>query len=279
MAVKVAIQGDPGAFSEMAALEYFPNARISYKHSFHEVFESAEHGTTDCAVVPVENSIEGTVNEVYDLLLHTGKLNAIAEIYQRIHHCLIGNQGVKMQKIRTAYSHPQALAQCREYLQKRKIEPIASYDTAGAVKLIKDRKIKDAAAIASKRAAEFYKMKILDEGIEDRKHNFTRFLVLCRRKSPIRKKERNSGFKTSIIFSIPHTPGSLHAILGEFAKHGINLTKVESRPTKEKPWEYNFYLDFEGTHRDEKIIETLEHLKKITSSLKIIGSYARAKLI
>lgn len=277
MRIKVAIQGEPGAYSEMAALRHFGRAEISYCHSFQEAFTAAEQGSARYAVVPVENSLEGTVNEVYDLLLKEDGLDAVAEVYQRVQHCLVVNPGVRMRDVKSANSHPQALAQCREYLKRHHIEPVAAYDTAGAVKQIKISGSRDAAAIASKRAAEFYSMKILDRGIEDRKPNFTRFLVLQRRTKSIRRRvAAKDGFKTSIIFSVPHAPGALHKILGEFAERGINLTKVESRPTKDKPWEYNFYLDFEGAPRDKAVREAIERIKETVVSLKIIGPYARA---
>ena len=278
MRKKVAIQGEPGSYSEMAAVKYFSDPLILNNHTFLEAFDAAESGNADFAVLPVENSIEGSVNEVYDILLQTKELSAIGEVYQRIHHCLISNKGVEMAQIRFAYSHPQALAQCREYLRSRNIEPIASYDTAGSAKVVKQEQRTDAAAIASKRAAEYYKMKVLQEGIEDRKNNFTRFLVLSRVK-PRTASSKSGKYKTSIIFSVQHEPGALYGILSEFANLGINLTKIESRPTKEKPWEYNFYLDFEGKMGDKRVSDALNKVTRKTSALKIIGSYPRARAI
>jgi prephenate dehydratase len=174
---KVAFQGEPGAYSEMATLSQFPKAELHPVKSFQIVFQSLESGAVDFAVIPIENSIEGSINETYDLLLNTN-VGVCGEVYQRIRHCLIINSGADDSKVRYAYSHPQALAQCRVYLQKRNLEPIPTYDTAGAVKMIKEKKLNDAAAIASKRAAELYGMKIWDENIEDRTNNYTRFLVL-----------------------------------------------------------------------------------------------------
>lgn len=268
---RVAFQGERGAYGEMATLQYFPKASLVPKKSFQEVFDAAENGGADYIVVPVENSIEGSVNEIYDLLLQT-KMSVIGEVYQRVRHCLIANRGAK--KIKYVHSHPQALAQCRGYLQRKRLEPVPAYDTAGAVKMIKENKITDSAAIASKRAAELYDMEILDEDIQDRKNNYTRFLVL----SPKKKDDAEAGHcKTSMIFSVKHVPGALFGIIGEFAIRRINLTKIESRPTKETPWEYNFYVDFEGRVQDRVVQEALRSIKPKTSYLKILGSYRKAE--
>lgn len=270
---KVAFQGERGAYGEIAALQYFPNARLVALRSFQDVFAAAEKGEADCAIVPVENSIEGSVNEIYDLLLET-KMNAIGEVYQRVKHCLIANKNAD--KIRFAYSHPQALAQCRGYLQRLNIEAMPVYDTAGAVKMIKEKEMIDAAAIASRRAAELYNMQIVEEGIEDRRNNYTRFLILSLQKTKT-ETEDNAKYKTSIIFSVKHVPGALFEILGEFASRKINLTKIESRPTKETPWEYNFYVDIEGNFLDTVVLNALESIKSKSSYIKILGSYKKAE--
>ena len=267
---RVAFQGERGAYGEMATLQYFPKATLIPKKSFQDVFDAA--GKVDYVVVPVENSIEGSVNEIYDLLLQT-RMAVIGEVYQRVRHCLIANKGSK--KIRYVHSHPQALAQCRGYLQRKKLEPVPAYDTAGAVKMIKEGRMLDSAAIASKRAAELYGMEILDEGIEDRKNNYTRFLVLSPKKQ--KSNSKGSGYKTSMIFSVKHVPGALFGIVGEFAIRRINLTKIESRPTKETPWEYNFYVDFEGHSQDKTVREALRSIKPKTSYVKILGSYKKSE--
>jgi prephenate dehydratase len=278
MAPKVAFQGERGAYGEMATLQYFPDAKLLPLKSFQDVFEAAENGKVEYIVVPLENSIEGSINEIYDLLLQT-KMNVVGEIYQRVRHCLIANRGAKM--IRNVHSHPQALAQCRAYLQNKGLKPVPTYDTAGAAKMIKENKMADSAAIASKRAAELYDMEILDEGIEDRKNNYTRFFVLSPKKKKSGKSDsHDSGghhHKTSIIFSVRHVPGALFGILGEFAIRKINLTKIESRPTKETPWEYNFYVDFEGHLQNKAVHEALLSIKTKTSYIKILGSYKKAE--
>ena len=269
---RVSFQGERGAYGEMATLQYFPKATLNPKKSFQDVFDAAETGEAEYIVVPVENSIEGSVNEIYDLLLQT-KMGVIGEVYQRVRHCLIANKGTK--KIRYVHSHPQALAQCRGYLQRKKLEPIAAYDTAGAVKMIKESRMLNSGAIASKRAAELYDMEILDEGIEDKKNNYTRFLVLSSKK--VQDNVKSGSFKTSIILSVKHVPGALFGIVGEFAIRRINLTKIESRPTKETPWEYNFYVDFDGHAQDKTVKEALRSIKPKASYIKILGSYKKAE--
>jgi prephenate dehydratase len=282
MALRVAFQGERGAYGEMATLQYFPDAKLVPLKSFQDVFEAANNDEVQYIVVPVENSIEGSINEIYDMLLQT-RMSVIGEVYQRVTHCLITNRNVKM--IRYVYSHPQALAQCRGYLQKKRLKPVPAYDTAGAAKMIKENKMPNSAAIASKRAAELYGMEILDESIEDRKNNYTRFLVLSSKKNKKNKKKKDGKgdlhhdgpHKTSIIFSVRHVPGALFGILGEFAMRKINLTKIESRPTKETPWEYNFYVDFEGHLQSKAIHEALMSIKTKTSYMKILGSYKKAE--
>jgi prephenate dehydratase len=268
---KVAFQGERGAYSELAVIQFFPNCTPLPVRSFQEVIETLLSGHSDYAVVPIENSIEGSVNEVYDLLLQSN-LYIVREIYQRIHHCLIAIKGNDLGSLKQVYSHPQALAQCRQYLNEKKLVSIPVYDTAGAVKMIKEGQDKRAAAIASKRAAEIYGMEILDVGIEDRKNNFTRFYVLSREPSNT-KPSGNDG--TSIIFSVKHAPGSLVNILSEFAKREINLTKIESRPTKETPWEYNFFTDFEGHVLDSKVRDVLKIIEPKTAFVKVLGSYKK----
>ena len=268
---RVAFQGEPGAYSEMAALQYFSNAELVPMRSFQEVFDIIEAGKVDFAVVPIENSIEGSINETYDLLFLTNMLVS-GEIYQRIRHCLITNKHASS-IIKLAYSHPQALGQCRSYLQTKGLEPVPTYDTAGAVKLIKEKQLMEGAAIASKRAAEIYEMEILEEGIEDKKNNFTRFLVLSKNETKPTNNDR-----TSIIFSVRHIPGALFSILEEFAHRQINLTKIESRPTKETLWEYNFFVDLEGHATDENIAHALQLVKRKSAFFKILGSYKKAEL-
>jgi prephenate dehydratase len=268
MKQRVAFQGERGAYSEIVTIKYFPDEEIIPMRSFQDIFRNLDSGGVDFAIIPVENSIEGSVNEVYDLLLRSNA-TVCRETHQRISHCLIVNKNFDS-AIKSVYSHPQALAQCRKYIQERKLESIPTYDTAGAVRLIKDNRIMNAAAIASERAARLYDMQIADHGIEDEESNYTRFFVLSKKEI---KTQPSGHDATSIIFSINHLPGSLFNILGEFAKRDINLTRIESRPTKEMPWEYNFYVDIDGHSSDTFISEALELIEKKSNFFKILGSY------
>jgi len=273
--VRIGFQGEAGSYSETAASIKFPdpvNLFIPFR-SFRELFEGVENSAIDLAVVPVENSTEGSINETYDLLVEKS-LFVIGEIYQKIHHCLIINKNSRDDDISEVYSHPQALAQCRRYLQSKHLNAIPMYDTAGSVKFIKENSKYQAAAIASKRASEIYDMKIADQNIEDNSNNFTRFLIISRLYEP-----NGIHNKISIIFSIAHTPGSLYLILKEFALRKINLTRIESRPTKNIPWEYYFFVDFEGNPAEERIVDSLLAIKDLVKFFKLLGSYKKAEIV
>jgi len=270
--LKVAFQGELGAYSEMAVYNFFSQStEVKPCKSFDEVFESVKTGEVNYGVVPIENSIEGSVNRTYDLFLEYD-LKVCGEIIIRISHCLIAHKGASINKIETVFSHPQALAQCRKFLEQHKLKAISTFDTAGSVKMIKEKNMLDSAAIASERAAQIYDMTILEREIEDIKNNSTRFFVLDRQDS-----QYSGDDKTSIIFSTKSNPGALYKILGEFAERNINLTKIESRPTKETPWEYHFYLDFEGHRAEKKCQEALKSIRDKTIFVKILGSYKAAK--
>jgi chorismate mutase/prephenate dehydratase len=269
--VKVAFQGERGAYSESAVYTFFgATADVKPCKDLAEVFGSVDKQEAQFGVVPVENSLEGSVNQTYDLFL-TYNLKVCGEIIIRISHCLIANPNTSLEAVKTVYSHPQALAQCRSFLERLGRELIPTYDTAGSVKMLKEKGLKEAAAVASEKAAEIYGMKILAREIEDNPENYTRFFVLSKDDSPMTGKD-----KTSIIFAAAHTPGSLYHALGEFAKRDINLAKIESRPTRQKPWEYNFYLDFEGHRTEENCAAALKALEKSALFIKILGSYPRA---
>ena len=246
--MKVAFQGEPGAYSEMRSLPSFSAAKQSQAlQRFPRCLRNCENRRRfQAGVVPVENSIEGSVNQNYDLFLNLRPQSLRRSHQSKLSTVLIANPRHKLEDVKTVYSHPQALAQCRSFLEKHKWEIIPAYDTAGSVKIIKEKKLLNAAAIASERAAEIYGMQILARDIADNPSNYTRFLVLSHEDAAPTGKD-----KTSIIFSAKHAPGTLYHALGEFASRNINLTRIESRPTKTTAWEYNFYLDFEG-HRTEK---------------------------
>lgn len=270
--MKIAFQGELGAYSEMAVYSFFgQEVEVKPCKSFDEVFENVKKGNVDYGVVPIENSIEGSVNRTYDLFLEYD-LKVRGEIIIRISHCLIANKGTKIEQIKAVYSHPQALAQCRKFLEQNKLKAISNFDTAGSVKMIKEEKMTDAAAIASERAAQIYDMTILAREIEDVKNNSTRFFVLDKKDAPYTGED-----KTSIIFAAKSIPGALHKVLKEFADRDINLTKIESRPTKQTPWEYHFYLDFEGHITEQKCQKALKNIEDKTIFIKILGSYKAAK--
>jgi len=269
--LKVAFQGEIGAYSESAVYSFFgPSAEVKPCKNLSDVFESVEKGENLYGVVPIENSIEGSVNQTYDLFL-THDLKVCGETILKIVHCLITNPKTRLNSVKVVYSHPQALAQCRGFLEDLGCELIPTYDTAGSVKMMKEKGLMDAGAIASERAAEIYGMKVLVKGIADNPNNYTRFFVLSKKDSPPTGKD-----KTSIIFSTKHVPGALFHALEEFALRDINLTKIESRPTKQQLWEYNFYLDFEGHRLEERCREALKALEKKSAFVRVLGSYPKA---
>jgi chorismate mutase / prephenate dehydratase len=269
--VKVTYQGETGAYSEMAVFKFFGSKiePVACK-DFRDVFESVKTGEVPNGVVPIENSIEGSVNQNYDLFL-TYDLKVCGEVAVKLAHVLIANPNSKFEDIESVYSHPQALAQCRSYLEKHKWEIIPAYDTAGAVKSIKEKSLFNAAAIASEKAADLYGMRILARDIADNPSNYTRFLVLSNEDAA-----PTGDDKTSIIFSAKHAPGTLYHALSEFASRNINLTRIESRPTKTTAWQYNFYLDFEGHRTEKRCAEALRALEKYATFVKILGSYPRS---
>jgi len=269
--IKVSFQGERGAYSQAAARSFFAEDIETVPLStFAEVLESTISGNTDYSVLPVENSLEGSVGESYDLLYSTS-LNAMGEIYHRIEHCLIGNGN--LEEVDTVYSHPQALGQCRDFIQKNNMKTVPTYDTAGSVKIINEINKKNVSCIASKTASQIYDMPIVSENIANNLNNYTRFLVLSKKTN-----EETGSDKTSIIFSIKHEPGSLFRIIENFHSYNVNLTKIESRPTKSKNWEYNFYVDFEGHAKNPQILKMLEKIKNETLYMQTLGSYPSAKL-
>ena len=268
----VAFQGEKGAYSENAVYSFFGSATdIEPCRELSDVFERVKKGETEYGVVPIENSLEGSVNQTYDLFLEHD-LQVCGEIVLRIVHCLIAHPGTSSSSVKTVYSHPQALAQCKRFLERLGCKLIPAFDTAGSVRMIKEEGLRDAAAIASEIAAKIYGMDVLAKEIEDSPNNYTRFFVLSKQDSPY-----SGGDKTSIIFSAKNIPGALYEILEEFAKRKIDLTKIESRPTKKTPWEYNFYLDFKGHRNEEKCRQALTSIQDKTLFMKILGSYKAAE--
>ena len=268
----VAFQGEIGAYSEEAASHFFePSIQVKPCESLDDVFRAVEQGEVQFGVVPIENSLEGSISRVYDLLLDSS-LRVCGETELRVVHCLIASPETRLDLIKRVYSHPQALGQCQAFLKHLDCELIPTYDTAGSVKIIKEKGITDGAAIASTRAAEIYGMQIIAKEIEDNPNNFTRFFILAKQDSP-----PSGNDKTSIVFSVKHRPGALYEFLKELTARNINLTKIESRPTRQKPWEYNFYLDFEGHRQDKASQQALDNLERTSLFVKVLGSYPKAK--
>ncbi len=270
--IVVAFQGEFGAYSEQAAFNFFGSSvKVKPCESLDDVFRVVEEAEVPFGIVPIENSLEGSISRAYDLLLNSS-LKVCGEMELRVVHCLIANPGTRVDLIRKVYSHPQALGQCQAFLKHLNCELIPTYDTAGSVKMVKEMGIADGAAIASARAAEIYDMEAIASEIEDNPNNFTRFFILSQQDSP-----PSGNDKTSIVFSVKHKPGALYEFLKELAVRNINLTKLESRPTRQKPWDYNFYLDFEGHREDKASQEALEYLEGTSLFVKVLGSYPKAK--
>ncbi|MEM2963825.1 MAG: prephenate dehydratase [Candidatus Bathyarchaeia archaeon] len=269
---KVAYLGPSGTFCEQAARKFFSTQPAMYmdRLSIQDVFRSVEWGEADYGVVPVENSLEGSVNITLDMFLETD-VKICGEIEERISHCLISKPGVKVEQVKVVYSHPQAIAQCRKFIEANlsEVRIIETSSTAKAV--LKAKKLRNAAAIGPELSARIYGMETLARGVEDAPYNYTRFFILSKKESDPTGKD-----KTSIIFSVPHKPGSLHEALGAFARRHINLTKIESRPARRGSWEYYFYCDFEGHRLMKPCLEALEELRKKCVFLKTLGSYPRA---
>ena len=269
--IKAAFQGELGAYSELAAYAYFGHKiNVIPKPAFADVFQSVADGEADNGIIPIENSLAGSIHENYDLLLEHD-LVITGEIKLRIVHNLIVNKGTKLQDIKRVFSHPQALSQCKDFLQKLDgVDRISVYDTAAAGRRIRDDNSRDEAAIASEQAASDYGLEILASGIESNHKNFTRFLILSKE---LVEKVENS--KTSIVYASKNIPGVLFKSLSVFALRDIDLYKIESRPIPGSPWEYLFYLDFNGDIRDEVSQLAINHLKEIASFLKVLGSYGK----
>lgn len=290
-AIKVAIQGERGSFSHEAAERMLPRCTVVPCTRSAEVFDRVEGGSVGAAVIPIENSLAGTVAEHADLLV-TRDVSIQGEFLLRIVHNVIGAPGVSLAAVRKVLSHPVALDQCRDFLGRHpKVEPVPFYDTAGSVKHVVSHRLQDAAGIAGRHAAREYSGKILQAGIEDDKRNFTRFFLIQKGtirsgvKSSQKKETASSGRrnlqlphganKTSIAFKVKNVPGALFKSLSVFALRDISLSKIESRPMRGRPWEYVFYVDFLRGD-DEAARNALRHLGEVADFVKVLGIYPAA---
>ncbi len=266
--IVVAYQGEPGAYSEESVLELFPDAERRPLASIRKVFEAVEVGRVELGVVPMDNSQAGSINETYDLFLKHG-LHLVGETVVRVDHCLLALPGVAPDDLEEVISHPQAVAQCEEYLSALDVTVRAEYDTAGAAKQIVDDKKTTTGAIASRRAAELYGLEILAERIQTYPDNYTRFGVLSRDPTPLAEPD-----KSSLVFGVGHVAGSLYRCLGAFAERHLSLSKLESRPRTGRPWEYVFYVDVEAPASVPPMIDALAEVSEHATFTRLLGTYA-----
>ena len=267
----IAFQGEDGAYSQEAIFETFgAETQTLPCRTFDEIFRAVETGHADLGMLPIENSTAGAINQSYDLLLDCD-LKITREVIFRVRHALLAVNDVTLDNVKRVYSHPQALAQCERFIAARGWAAVAVHDTAGAARQLAASREQDAAAIASETAARLYGLQILARCVEDLSNNYTRFFVIGHTE-PAHAEQS----KTSIVFATRHVPGALHACLGHFATRGINLTKLESRPDRRRPWHYVFYLDFEGHREDASCRDALLDLLGKASFLKVLGSYPAA---
>jgi prephenate dehydratase len=265
----IAFQGEHGAYGEVASREWNRDLIPFPCNTFAEVFDGVQSGLYEYGIVPVENTLGGSVSLVNQLLINTD-LHVVGAVELLVHHCLLALPGTDHREIRTIYSHPQALSQCRQFLSRNKLEPVQYSDTAGAAKMLAEKRPKRAAAIASKLSAKLYNLEIIKEKIEDLDRNMTRFLVLSS------KENREEGDKCSIVFATEHKAGTLFSVLHSFARKNISLTRIESIPNE--PGDYAFFLDFEGSNKNDKVVEALKEVKKITTSFKLMGCYKERRV-
>jgi prephenate dehydratase len=268
---KIGFQGVVGAYGEIAALEVDGSAQVMGYPTFHQVFVAVSSGEVDLGVVPVENSLAGMVQQAMDLLPETD-LHIIGEVIVRVQHQLLALPGVRLSDVLRVHSHPQALAQCDGFIAKHGLVPVNAFDTAGAAQELKNRGARNEAVIASKRAGELYGLEVLESNIEDEEFNYTRFLVLSRFEAPVQAVP----YKTSLVFAVRHTPGFLLETL--YQLKGLNLTRIESRPRRDRAFSYYIYIDFEGGLHQPEVKQALLGMLQKASFMKVIGSYPSVAL-
>jgi prephenate dehydratase len=268
---RVAFQGIAGAYSEEAIRQFFgPEVESVPCKTLADIFFTVEGGGANYGMLPIENAIAGSVTRSYEALIEHD-LRVYAEVILRVRHMLLALPGTQLSDLKCVRSHPQALVQCQRYLARHGLEPESAFDTAGSARDLAANPKADVAVIASELAAELYGLDILDRDIEDFSFNYTRFFVLALEDPP--RAQRN---KTSLVFATAHQPGALYECLGEFAKRRINLAKIESRPRLNRPWQYIFYLDFEGHCQSPECEAAIMGLLRRSSFVKLLGSYPAA---
>ena len=274
--IKVAFQGEMGAYSHIAAKELFPGSEVKSCPTFEETFKIAFEDSTYNIIIPIENSLAGRVADIH-YLLPKYKLQILGEHFQSVEHNLLVKPKTKLDQIKFVRSHSQAIDQCQKIIKENKFKPIISADTAGSAKDLSNSKDNSIAAIASSLAADIYKLEILKKNIEDEKGNITRFLIMS--KSPVQPEfKENKTFITTCIFRVKSVPSALYKCLGGFATNQINMTKLESFSVKNTFEQTNFYLDFEGHLEQKKVQNAMEELSFHTENLDILGVYEASKL-
>ena len=268
---RVSFPGSRGAYGESAARSFFDEPiNTMPAETFSGALGAAESGESEYAVIPIENMLEGAVGQSYDLLLSTS-LFVVGEVYHPIRHCLIGLGDID--QANKVYSHPQALEQCRAFIESHGLQRMAASSTADSVKTVRDLNRMDTVCIASEAASEMYGVPVISREISDHPRNYTRFFLMS--KDTANPAKRN---KTSLVVSIRDKPGALHDILGHFREHEINMTKIASRPRRTGTWEYNFFIDFEGHNRSGNVQEMISEIEQQTDFFKLLGSYPAATL-
>jgi len=264
----IAFQGEHGAYSEEASMWWDSHLVPFPCGTFAEVFDGVQSGCYEYGIVPVENTLGGSVDQVNHLLIHAD-LHVVGAVELSVRHCLLALPGTDHREIRSVYSHPQALSQCRQFLARNHLEPEPHTDTAGSARMLAERRPKRSAAIASRLCAHLYDLDIIKEGVEDIQRNLTRFLVLSREETS------GGGDKCSIVFATAHKAGTLFNVLRLFADKGINLTRIESIP--HEPGDYAFFLDFEGSDTERRVVEALSEVEKITTHFRLMGCYTERR--
>ena len=268
--MRIAYQGEPGAYSEAAALRFKASADLLPQETFEAVFAAVDEGAATHGILPIENTTYGSIHRNYDLLLQH-ELPIVGEVTLPIVHNLLALEGTTREQLRRVYSHPQGLAQCERFLRTLdQVELVPTYDTAGSAKMIQDGQLRDTGAIASARAAEVFKLSILEAGVQDFAANTTRFLLIGRDAAPL-----ETANKTTIVFTVSNDAGALFKALSVFALRDIDLTKLESRPIPDRPFEYLFYADLSATREDLPCARALMHLAEFCPLLRTLGSYPR----